>query len=48
MIIYRDYERTEHDDFILNVEPLLNKFNESIPIYNNGEIICWKIQNRYE
>lgn len=46
--ISRDFSRTEHDDYILNVQPLEGTINESLPIYDNGEFIGWLIQPRYE
>lgn len=47
-IIHRDYSRTEHDDFVLNVQPLLSKTTETMPIYANGVVAAWKVQFRYE
>jgi hypothetical protein len=49
MIIYREFKRSEKDDYILNIQPLLGKYTESIPILDNNNIVIgWKIQNRYE
>lgn len=45
--ISRDFNRTEHDDYILNVNPLEGKTNESLPIYENGKMIGWLIQPRF-
>jgi hypothetical protein len=54
MFIQRDYNRTEHDDFLLNVSSRLNEFTEAVPQYvtaTEGEeliVVGWKIQRRYE
>lgn len=48
MIINRDYERCEADDFALNIEPRLNGLTEVLPLYHEGFLFGWKIQNRYE
>ena len=55
MFIQRDYNRTENDDFKLNVEKYLRPEDrkEAMPIYNPEnkeklEIVGWKIQNQYE
>ena len=47
-LIRRDFSKTEHDDYILNVKPLEGKYNESLPIYEEGKIIGWLIQSKYE
>jgi len=47
-IINRDYNRTEHDDFVLNVQPLLTDTTETVPVYHDGAVVGWKIQFRYE
>jgi hypothetical protein len=44
----RDYSRTENDDWILNIQPLLRDNKEAIPQYFDGKLIGWKIQYRYE
>lgn len=47
--VRRDFTRTEHDDYVLNVQPLEGKFNESLPVYSEDEkIVGWLIQSRYE
>lgn len=33
--INRDWTRTVHDDFVLNVEPLMTATTETIPIYDD-------------
>lgn len=48
MFINRDYNRTEHDDFVLNIQSRLTNENEAYPIYSNGQLIGWKIQSRFE
>ena len=45
--ISRDYIRSEHDDYALNVQPLEGKYNEALPIYENSKLIGWLIQPRY-
>ena len=47
-MIHRDYNRTERDDFLLNVQPILTDTTETVPVYANGAIVGWKIQFRYE
>lgn len=48
LIIKRDLTRTEHDDYILNVDPYLHEYNESVPIMWKDKIVAWKIIQRYE
>lgn len=48
MIVYRDFNCTEHDDFVLNVQPRLSNTNEAVPLIIKGEVVGWKIQTRYE
>jgi len=53
MIIHRNYEQTENDDFKLNVEKHLDSKNEAVPLYYQQEdnkfiIVAWKIQPRGE
>lgn len=48
MFIQRDYTRTEHDDFVLNVEPKLRDGKEVVPVYAGGELVGWRIQWMYE
>lgn len=48
MLIQRDFRRTEHDDFLLNVQDHLDDFTEAVPCFYEGEIIAWKIQYRFE
>ena len=33
MFIPRTFNRTEDDDFKLNVQPMLNENNEALPLY---------------
>ena len=49
-MISRNFNRTESDDFKLNIAPLLDNLSETVPIYklNTSIILSWKIQNRYE
>ncbi len=48
--INRDYSRTQHDDFVLRVSPVLerNSLLEALEVYADGVLVGWKIQNRYE
>lgn len=47
--IKRDLSRNEDDGWIMNVQPRLSKFSESMPQYDgSGVITGWKIQNRFE
>jgi len=49
MFINRKYDRTEHDDFVLNVEHHLNERTEIIEVrIEDGTLVGWKIQLRYE
>lgn len=48
MIINRDWTRTEHDDFLLNVEPRMTETTETVPVYNDGQVVGWKMQGHYE
>ncbi len=50
-IIYRDFNRTEDDDFALNVR--LDEYQEAVPLYHTEAlmpptVIGWRIQQRYE
>ena len=46
--IRRDQRRPEHDDYVLNVQPLEGRYNESLPIYKDSVLVGWLIQSRYE
>lgn len=49
MIIHRSYNRSENDDFELNVSKNLNDKNEALPLYSDdGILVAWKIQKRYD
>lgn len=48
MFINRNWERTEEDDFKLNVQPQLCDGYEAVPIYADGKIVGWKTQRMYE
>lgn len=48
MFINRDWNRTEHDDFILNIEPQLRDNKEAVPQFWENKIVGWIIQYRYE
>lgn len=41
--IARDFNRTIHDDFILNVQPLLDKYTVAVQLENG-----WIIQPMFE
>ncbi len=47
MFIQRDYSRTEHDDFVINVEKHCGDNKEAVPVYHpeEGYVMGWKIQN---
>ena len=51
MFINRDWNRTEHDDFQLNVLPRLGETTEALPIYHdingNNTLVGWKIIVRF-
>lgn len=47
-IVNRDWSRTEHDDYVLNVEPRLSPYSEAAPVIVDGAVVAWKIQARYE
>lgn len=43
--IPRDWDRTESDDFQLNIQPKLNNSLKSLEIRDeNGELFGWRIQ----
>lgn len=50
MIIYRNYNRTEHDDLTMNVLPLLSKHIVAVEIRHptDGYIMAWYVKGRYE
>lgn len=52
MFINRDWKRvSEHDDYVLNVEPYLlwDSLKESIELRDdNGTVVGWFIKPRYE
>lgn len=48
MFINRTWSRLEEDDFKLNVQPRLSDLVDAIPIYHDGKVIGWRLQNRYE
>lgn len=51
MFVSRDFTRTEHDDYVLHIQPILDRYSrmESVAVYNEDKVIIgWKIQNRYE
>lgn len=49
MFISRNFDRTENDDWTLNVQPQLDEFSESVPQYDtSGNIVGWKVQQRLE
>lgn len=49
-VVFRSWDRTESDDFKLNVENKLDKYTEAMPIRDplTGDIVAWKVQPRYE
>ena len=49
--INRDWARTEHDDYELNILPQLDSLTEAVPVYHvrtDSDPIGWIIQPRYE
>lgn len=49
MFKQRNYDRTEHDDFVLNVQPYLGQDDGAVPVYDaDGKIVGWKIKPIYE
>lgn len=48
MFIQRDFTRTMHDDFVLNVQPKLTDTTETVPVYHDGQVVGWNIKGRYE
>lgn len=49
MFIQRNYDRTEHDDFVLNVERELKDGKVATPQYDPcGNVVGWKIHYMYE
>jgi len=49
LFVNRDWTRSEHDDFALNVSRYMGKYDWATPIYNiNGIVIGWKIKPAYE
>lgn len=48
MFINRAWNRTENDDFTLNIQPQLQNNKEAVPQYYEGKIVGWIIQNCYE
>ncbi len=49
MKIDRDYTRTEHDNFVINVEQHCVYGNAAHPIYNDtGELVGWIIKPIHE
>lgn len=52
MIILRKFNRTEHDDFALNISHQLSSSTEAMPLYGKMEdntiiLVGWKIQNSF-
>lgn len=48
MIIHRDYNRTKHDDFILNVEPRMRNTDGAFEITFEDVIVGWVIKSYTE
>lgn len=48
-LIPRDVDRTEHDDFVLNVQPSMGKHDGATLLYDkDGAAICWQIKPLWE
>jgi len=49
MFIQRNYERTKHDDFVLNVENHLKDGRVATEQYDSsGEVVGWRVHFMYE
>lgn len=49
MFIPRNFDRTENDDFAINVQPRIGDDEGATPVYSdNGKVIGWKIAAMYE
>lgn len=49
MFVARTFERTEHDDFVLNVQNKVDEFSDAVPVYDSeNKMIGWKIKSRFE
>jgi hypothetical protein len=46
--INRDWKRTEHDDFLLNIQPQLANNKEAVPQYFESAVVGWIIQFKCE
>ncbi len=45
VIIHRNYDRTEHDDFVLNVQPRMSSTDGAFPLQDeNGNLFGWVIK----
>lgn len=45
----RNNERTEHDDFVLNVAPYMQEYEEATPRYNDEMVtVGWTVKPKYE
>lgn len=47
MFINRDWNRTEADDYRLNVEPKLADATWATPQYVDGILVGWKLNHAY-
>ena len=49
MLVKRDTTRTEHDDWVLNVQSLMGEHDGSVALRDeDGNIVAWKIDPAYE
>lgn len=49
MVIVRDFNRTENDDFKLRVISHLSQTQEAVPLRTKeGDLVGWRIQDKYE
>lgn len=45
MFINRSYNRTEHDDFVLNVQPRMSQYDSALGIHDEeGNLVGWLIR----
>lgn len=51
MFVQRQYNRSEHDDYVLHVEPILQRetLKESVELRDSNNVLLgWKIQYKYQ
>ena len=48
MFINRNWTRTEHDDFVLNIQSKLSDSIWATPIHIHGTLMGWELMGAYE